>query len=95
MCASPRFRSKENGHRRHPTKWVSQRDPLVAGELVSRRQTTATAFRRLPEGLALDMRHCLPDPKVEETSLRLMPAADGRVTKPRDRQFADPARTLV
>ncbi len=52
-------------------------------------------FRRFPEGLALDMRHCLPDPKVEEASLRLMPAATDGVTKPRDRQFADPAGTLV
>ncbi len=76
-----------------PTKWVSQRDPLVAGELTSRQETTAIAFRRLPGGLALDMRHCLPDPKVEEASLRLMPAALGGVVKPRDRQFADPAGT--
>ena len=75
--------------------WVSQRDPLVAGELTSRRWTTAIAFRLLPEGLALDMRHCLPDHKVEETSLRPMPAATEGVVKPRDWQFADPAGTLV
>jgi hypothetical protein len=78
-----------------PTKWVSQRDPLVAGELENRPRTAAIAFRLLPEGLALDMRHCLPDPKVEEASLRLMPAALGGVSKPRDQQTANPAGTLV
>ncbi len=87
MCASPRFRLQ----RKRPP----EDDPLVAGELTSRTKTAAIAFGRFPEGLALDMRHCLPDPKVEETSLRLMPAASGGVVKPRDRQFADPAGTLV
>ncbi len=47
-------------------------------------------FGRFPERLALDLRHCLPDPKVERASLRLMAAATGGVTTPQDRQIANP-----
>ncbi len=63
----------------------------MIGELTNRRKTTAIAFRRSPNGSALDMRHYLPDHMVEETSFRLMSATCDGVVTPRDQHISGPA----
>jgi hypothetical protein len=61
-------------HRQLPWDETTTSRVLVAGELESRRKTTALTFGLL----ALDMRQRLPGHRARETSLRSMSTACGR-----------------